>query len=105
MASSKWQRNYSVIIVESKSKSSKSHLFKISCRRYLCLNCLKVKEEHNKMSSNGFHRDSNSGLRNNSFYSSHLRNGNGVIPSSSSSPNQNYQNHIYSKSAAGGTYV
>merc|ERR1740129_2743660 len=43
------------------------------------------------MSSNGFHRDSNSGLRNNSFDSSHLRNGNGIIPSSSSSPNQNHQ--------------
>ena len=53
----------------------------------------------------GFHRDSNLGLRNNSFDSCHLRNGNGIIPSSSSSPNQNHQNHIYSKSAPGGTYV
>ena len=65
----------------------------------------KMQQKHNKMSSNGFHRDSNSGLRNNSFDSSHLRNGNGIIPSSSSSPNQNHQNHIYSKSAAGGTYI
>jgi hypothetical protein len=65
----------------------------------------KMQQKQNKMSSNGFHRDSNPGLRNNSFDSSHLRNGNGIIPSSTSSPNQNHQNHIYSKSAAGGTYV
>jgi len=66
---------------------------------------LKVKEEHNEMPSYGFHRDSNLGLRNNSFDSSHLQNGNGIILTSLSSPNQNLQNHIYSKSAAGGTYV
>jgi len=54
----------------------------------------KMQQQKQIMSSNGFHQSS---VDSNGHFQS-----NGTIPSSN--PN-NHQHHVYSKSAAGGTYV
>jgi len=52
----------------------------------------KMQQQKQIMSSNGFHNSNNGHFQSN-----------GNIPSNSSNPNNHH--HVYSKSAAGGTYV